>query len=258
MLPLLPHGGLIDMMRTPDRLRVSLTAAACCVLLAHAGCTQMTSTALNAEGVRLYQTGDYRNSMDKFNKAIAANPKEATSYYNMAAALHKNGKLYNRPEDLQQAERLYNQCLDYDGDHAECYRGLTVLLTETGRQDSAFRLLEGWAGRSPQNPESRIELARLLEETQNYPQATTRLVEALSIDPQNARALTALGRLREMAGDQSQALANYQRSLNVNRFQPEVAARVAALQASGAGVAPMMAAPATTRTVERWTGAVRY
>lgn len=218
----------------------------------------MTSTALNAEGVKRYQTGDYPGSVEKFNQAIAADPKQATSYYNMAAALHKNGKLYNRPEDLQQAERLYNQCLDYDGDHVDCYRGLTVLLTETGRQDAAFRLLEGWAGRSPQNPEARIELARLLEETRNYPQATTRLVEALSIDPDNTRALTALGRLREMAGDHAQALANYQRSLSVNRFQPEVAARVAALQASGAGAPAVYAAPPPTRTVERWNGAVRY
>ena len=101
-------------------------------------------------------------------------------------------------------------------------------------------------------------MARLLEETRNYPQATTKLVEALSIDPQNARALTALGRLREMAGDSAQALANYQRSLSVNRFQPEVAARVAALQAAGAGAPAIMAAPPATRTVERWNGAVRY
>ncbi|MBX3426756.1 MAG: tetratricopeptide repeat protein [Pirellulales bacterium] len=219
----------------------------------------MTSTALNAEGVRLYQRGDYVQSVDKFQKAIAANPREGTSYYNLAAAMHKSGKTYNRPQDLQQAERLYNQCLDYDGNHADCYRGLAVLLTETGRQDAAFRLLDGWAARSPQNPESRIELARLLEESQNYPLATTRLVEALSIDPNNARALTALGRLREMAGDKTQALANYQRSLAANRFQPEVAARVAALQAAGAGNAPMFAAPQQpTRTVDRWNDAVRY
>ena len=45
------------------------------------------------------------------------------------------------------------------------------------------------------------------------------------------------------AGDHVQALANYQRSLSLNRFQPEVAARVAQLQ--GAVGAPVSAAPPT-------------
>ena len=41
----------------------------------------------------------------------------------------------------------------------------------------------------------KIELARLLEEQNNSQLASARLVEALSIDPNNPRALTALGRM---------------------------------------------------------------
>ena len=115
-----------------------------CALIA-AGCNQMNSQALNSEGVRLYQLGNYQQAADQFQRAIASDPKSATSYYNLAASLHKTGKLAGRQEDLAQAERLYNQCLEYDPNHAECYRGLAVLLSETGRQDAAFRLLEGWA-----------------------------------------------------------------------------------------------------------------
>ena len=196
--------------------------------LAAAGCTQMTSQGLNSEGVRLYQLGNYQQAADHFQRTIASDPRSGTSYYNLAASLHKSGKLTGRTEDLAQAERLYNQCLEYDPNHAECYRGLAVLLAETGRQDAAFRLLEGWAARSPQLADPRIELARLWEETNNLDQASSQLVEALAIDPHNSRALTALGRLREVSGDRAQALANYQRSLAINRFQPEVATRVAA------------------------------
>ena len=222
------------------------------VLLA-AGCNQMNSQALNSEGVRLYQMGNYQEAADQFQRAIATDPKSATGYYNLAASLHKSGKLAGRPEDLAQAERLYNQCLEYDPNHAECYRGLAVLLSETGRQDAAYRLLEGWAARSPQLADPRIELARLLEESNNVEQASSRLVEALAIDPHNSRALTALGRLREVSGDRAQALANYQRSLSVNRFQPEIAARVAALQAAGAGLpaSPLVTPPSDTRTADR-------
>ena len=220
------------------------------------GCSNMTTQSLNSEGVRLYQQGSYGQASEQFQRAIASNPRSANSYYNLASALHKNAKLANRQEDFQQAEQLYNQCLEYDANHAECYRGLAVLLTDTNRQDAAFRLLEGWASRSPQLPNPRIELARLLEETNNLPQAQTRLVEALTIDPNNSRALTALGRLREVSGDPAQALANYQRSLQINRFQPAIEARVASLRAITA--TPIVTPPNGTRTVQQWQPNVRY
>lgn len=238
------------------RLGVGLAAA----LALAAGCSQVTSTALNSEGVRLYQAGNYQQAADSFQRAIANDPQSATSYYNLAAALHKSGKLTNNGADLAQAERYYNQCLEYDPNHAECHRGLAVLLVETGRTDASFRLLEGWAARSPQLADPRIELARLLEEQNNSQLASARLVEALAIEPSNSRALTALGRLREVQGDQAQALANYQRSLSVNKFQPEISARVAALQAAGVGMttAPIMATAPGARTAEQWQSSVRY
>ena len=226
--------------------------------IAFTGCTNMTTQALNAEGVRQYQSGNYLQASEQFQRAIAANPKSANGYYNLASALHKNGKLFNRPEDLAQAEQLYNQCLNYDPNHTECYRGLAVLLSETGRQDATHRLLEGWISRSPNLADPRIELARVLEETNNVPQASARLVEAIEIDPNNSRALTALGRLREVQGQNAQALADYQRSLNINRFQPEIAARVAALTATSASLLPITPAPSGTRTVQQWTPTVRY
>ncbi len=223
------------------------------------GCNSMTSQALNSEGVRLYQNGNYQQASLQFQRAIASNPQSATAYYNLASALHRNGKLNNRQQDLQQAEQLYNQCLDYDPNHVECYRGLAVLLTDTGRPDAATRLLEGWAARSPQLPDPRIELARLLQESNQLAQASSKLEEALTIDPHNSRALTALGQIRESTGDSTQALANYQRSLAINRFQPAIESRVAALQGiSTAAGAPQATPPSGTRTVQQWQSSVRY
>ena len=64
------------------------------------GCSSMNSQSLNSEGGQLYQSGNYQQAADKFQKAIASNPRDATSYYNLAASLHKTGKLANRPGDL--------------------------------------------------------------------------------------------------------------------------------------------------------------
>ncbi len=74
------------------------------------------------------------------------------------------------------------------------------------------------------------------------------MIEAITINPHNARALAALGKLREESGDTTQALTNYQRSLAYNRNQPQVAARVAALQNATSG-GPVMTPSGGTRTV---------
>lgn len=228
------------------------------VCLLAAGCSSIQSQASNVEGVRLYQQGNYQQASDRFQQAIAENPKSPEGYYNLAASLQKVGTLYNRPEDLKQAEILYNQCLERDPNHVEAHRGLAVLLNETGRQQEAYRLLNSWAASDPKSADPKVELARLLEESGQTEQAKAQLVEALTVDPHNARALTALGRLRDQSGDHTQALANYQRSLKLNRFQPEVAARVAQLQgAVGAPVATTPSAEAP-RTAGGMQAPVRY
>lgn len=218
-----------------------MSAGLVAVAAAATGCSNLASQSANVEGVRLYQQGNYQMASDRFQRAIAQDPKSPEGYYNLAAALHKTGTLYNRPADLQQAETLYNQSLERAPNHAECHRALAVLLTETGRQEEAFRLMNNWAAASPQLAAPKVELARLLEEVGQPEQAKAQLVNALTVEPHNARALTALGRLRDQSGERDQALANYQRSLALNRYQPEVAARVAQLQS--AVVAPAVAIP---------------
>lgn len=225
--------------------------------LATSGCSNIASHASNVEGVRLYQQGNYQQASDRFQQAISQDPKSPEGYYNLAASLHKTGSLYNRPADLQQAENLYNQCLERDPSHAEAHRGLAVLLNETGRKQEAYTLLNNWAASDPKSAEPKIELARLLEEGGQTEEAKTQLVAALTVDPNNARALTALGRLRDQSGDHVQALANYQRSLSVNRFQPEVAARVAQLQGA-TGAPPTPPAAMDTRTATGAAPPVRY
>lgn len=240
---------------TPAAALAALLAAG---LMALGGCNTMQSQANNSEGVRLFQQGAYEQAARKFQQAIAANPTAADGYYNYAASLHQSGLSFNRSEDLRQAEVLYNQCLERNPNHVECYRGLAVLLCDTQRRDAAFRLLNNWSASSPTSPEPRIELARLLEESGQPDAAKAQLVEALAADPNSARALTALGRLRDQAGDYQQALANYQRSLTVNRFQPQVAARVATLTATTPAAGLPMAPMQSTQTATQWRSSTRY
>jgi tetratricopeptide (TPR) repeat protein len=205
---------------------------------ASAGC-QFAAPAQNAEGVKMFQQAYYQGALERFQQAIASDPHNADSYYNMAATYHQMAHQHGQPVDWQQAEAYYGQCLQRNPTHAECYRGLAVLLVEKGRSQEAFRLVESWASRSPGAADPRIELARLYDELGNPETAKERLVEAVQLEPNNARALAALGKVREQLGDVNQALANYERSLAANQFQPQLASRVASIRSS-------MTAPATT------------
>ncbi len=210
--------------------------------LAIAGCGNFAAQGRNAEGVRLFDQARYQEALCQFQEATYDDPGNADGYYNLAASYHRVGRIEHCQSDLRLAENYYNQCLDRDPNHTDCYRGLAVLLAEQGRTEEAFRLVEGWVQRQPCLADAKIELARLNDEFGNRQAATEQLLAALEVEPNNARALSALGKIREDAGDKAQALANYQRSLSQDNRQPQVAARVTSLQG---GPAPAPGPPGT-------------
>ncbi len=209
-------------------------AALCCVAIvaALAGCGRFAARGLNAQGVRLFDQGQYQAALERFQRAADNDPKSADAYYNLAATYHRLGVMSGQQAHLAQAENYYHRCLDQDPNHRECYRGLAVLLVQEDRAPAAFRLLQNWVNQSPGLADPKIELARLYEEFGDRQNAKNYLLEALAIDHTNPRTLAALGHLREQMGEPAQALENYQRSLAYDSRQPEVAMRVAALQAA--------------------------
>ena len=215
-----------------------------------AGCGGFSSRGLNSQGVRLFDQARYQDAIRLFQKAVDQDPANPDGYYNLAATYHRLGAANQSEADLGRAEQYYHLCLDRDANHRDGYRGLAVLLAERDRGEEAFRLIESWAARSPGLAEPKIEMARLLEEFGDKGAAAQQLVDAVAIDDTNPRALAALGRLREQMGDPAQALTAYQRSLWHDRFQSDVAARVASLQATMGptvtGVGPGMTAPPST------------
>lgn len=226
-----------------------LLAGAC--LTFSPGCSNFTAQSHNSAGVRLFEQSQYQAALGEFQEATYTDPANPDGYYNLAAAYHRLGLLESRQQYLDQAESYYNQCLGHHPDHRECHRGLAVLLAEQGRDDEAFRLLEGWVDRRPDLADAKMELARLFEEYGDPAAAKEHLIEALQDAPDNARALAALGKIREDMGEQVEALRNYQRSLSYDRFQPQVAARVAVLQSTLGSPLSTTVSDGGTRIVDR-------
>ncbi len=192
------------------------------------GC-RWTSTGQNTLGVSLYQQGKYADALQQFQVAQQTDPTNPDAYYNLASTYHKLAVAHKDAKMIEQAESLYNQCLDLSPNHVDCHRALAVLLVETGRNDRGLALLKNWAARNPQLSDARVELSRLHQELGQTKAAERYLDEALALNPSDARAWSARGQLREQSGDLGQALHNYQQSIALNSLQPELYQRVASL-----------------------------
>lgn len=203
----------------------------CCLglTLAFSGCGY-SSMGQNTMGVRLYQQGRYAEALQQFQMAQSANPSNPDSYYNLASTYHKMGIPSKDAKLVEQAESLYNQCLDIQPNHVDCHRNLAVLLAESSRPDSAMRLLKNWEAKSPGSPDPKVELAKLNQEMGQNKAAEQYLDEALAMNPNDSRVWAHKAQLREASGDLNQAMYNYQQSLSLNSFQPEVYQRMASLQ----------------------------
>ena len=195
--------------------------------------------------------------MRQFQEAINTDPDNPDGYYNLAATHHRVGLIEQSQKDLNRAEDLYNMCLDRDENHREAYRGLAVLMAQQGRSEKAFKLLKGWVDGQPDMADARVELARLTEEYGDKKAAKEHLIEAINIDPNHPQALAALGKIREGMGETAQALANYQRSRQQDRFQPQVAARVAALQTKMNAQFSVGGSDAGTRMVDKQSASLK-
>lgn len=219
-------------------------------IAASSGC-RMISTGRNVDGVRYFQQQNYQVAAQRFDAALAIDPRNPDTYYNKAALRHREGLASRDQGALTQAESLYQQALALDPNHVDAYRGLAVLYTETSRTPDAFNLLNRWATTNPTSADARVELARLNEEYGKTQEAEASLNQALQIDVTNWRALAALGRLRENQGNYAQALQNYQAAYAYNKFQPELQAKIASLQSKVSpiqqGAAPMLNPAAGTR-----------
>ncbi|MCX7401795.1 MAG: tetratricopeptide repeat protein [Planctomycetia bacterium] len=210
-------------------------------LLSLTGCGSLLRND-NAEGVALYQQGNYQGAITHFQQALAQQPGSSDCFYNLGATYHQQAKLFARPVDMQTAEQYYHLCLARNPNHEACERGLAVLMVEQKRPAEAIALLQSWAERQPTNPNPQIELARLCEEHGDLRDAENHLMDALAIDPNNTRALVALGQIRESAGESALALANYSRAISIDPKQPAVSARVIALNTAAQANASRLAA----------------
>lgn len=192
------------------------------------GCN--TAKQQNALGRQSFLNGQYSQAINQFQQALNANPQDADAMYNLGASYYTLGKQSRNAQWINQAEQFYRQAIAYNDQHIEAHRSLAALLVESGRKSYAFDLLNSWRQRYPSSAEPLIELASLYTEFGDQNQATNLLADALQVDGTNARALKAMGYVRESQGQLNLALDNYLRSYQLDSRQTDVAQHINQLQ----------------------------
>jgi type IV pilus assembly protein PilF len=196
-----------------------------------AGCASEEADRLrayNQDGVYLFQRGEYAQARESFAAALVLKPDDAVTLYNLA-------ECHDRLGDAVRAEQYYNACLARDPNHADCRHALATLLVRQGRGDEATRMVEGWLAREPRRAAAYAEDGWLLLQAGDLPRAQGRLQQALELDPHEPRALIELARLYEKMQRPDRAAVLYERVVERNPQQVEVAKRLKELKAQGAG-----------------------
>src|SRR5438445_7240786 len=204
--------------RGAGRLAVLAAAALC----GFAGCetaSQERVRQYNADGVHLFQQGNYQDARESFALALELQPEDAALCYNL-------GQCCDRLGDTVRAEQHYLQCLQRSTNHADCRHALAVLLYRTGRKTEATSMIEDWLTRQPNLADAYALDGWRLRQDNALPDAQGRLQQALALDPHNVRANVELGILYEAINLPERSAVLYQRALAQNPNQSELAARL--------------------------------
>jgi Tfp pilus assembly protein PilF len=206
-----------------------LRRAAALALIWLGGCAPTSQDRVrdyNEDGLHLYRQGAYDQAAQTFEAALALEPGDAALLYNA-------GQCYDRAGDAARAESYYKACLQKAPNHAACRNALAGLMVRHGRRDDAVNMVEGWLASQPKLAAAYAADGCLRHQLGDLPAAKLRLEQALELDPHDRRALIELGLVYEALQRPERSLVLYERALDEDPHQDEVAARLRRLQEQG-------------------------
>jgi Flp pilus assembly protein TadD len=180
----------------------------------------------NDDGLQLFAQGRYADALDSFDYALTFRPNDPVLVYNAA-------QCHDRLGDFKKAEDLYIYCLQLDAKHGDARLAIIALKYRTNRVAEANQLIQDWLRQEPNNSDTYVADAWRLRQESAYPQANLRLQQALSLDKYNRRALTELAVLLELQGQPDRAYVLYERILQREPNQTEIAERLQQLKRKG-------------------------
>jgi TolB-like protein/DNA-binding winged helix-turn-helix (wHTH) protein len=143
-------------------------------------------------------------------KALALDETLAEAHASLA------GVLYRYQWDWEGAEKEFQRSLELDPNYAEGHRAYAIYLLTVRRNEEAVTEARRARELSPLSPVINVELGGTLVRVGRYDEAIQQAHKTLEIDPQFARAYTALAAAYEGQGDRPKAMAALEKAASIS------------------------------------------
>jgi tetratricopeptide (TPR) repeat protein len=183
-----------------------------------------------AEATELYEAGDLRGAIGKWQEILAENPEIHRINVNIGNAYQELGELDN-------AIAAFEATLAADPNDSAALIKLGEIKIEQGDVDAALPYFERSIESSPDEPEVYYNIAEIYFDRREVPEAIAFYERAIEVDPEFLPAYRQMGYAYLNAGEMDNAIAAFERYLEVAPPESEETAVVrdilAALTAEG-------------------------
>jgi Tfp pilus assembly protein PilF len=162
-----------------------------------------------AEGLKALDARKYDLAAQEFTKAVAADPKDYTSHFNLALA----NSLLGKPAE---AIAGYKKVLELQPGLYEAQLNLGIVLVGQKRAAEALPYLDAAAGQKPKEPRPRLYLSLALLETGDFEKAGQSYQAALELDPKSAPAEIGLARALARQNRLADAAPHFRRAAELS------------------------------------------
>jgi tetratricopeptide (TPR) repeat protein len=159
---------------------------------------------IQAEAQRLAQTGDAPAARSRLEQLIVTHPEFASAHNDLGVLYYQSGEKERALQHYEQAARLEPENQTFQKNLADFY------WVEQGRTEDALKIYVRVLESSPEDIETLTAVARVCESLSEREDARTFYERILDIEPWNADAHEALGRLEISRNDSSATAASPQ------------------------------------------------
>ena len=166
-------------------------------------------------GVVLFQLGNIRESIKKFDKSILINPKNPDAFYNRGNALSK-------VQDFKKAISSFDNSIDLNKNNPEAYNNKGSALLELNDFKEALVNFNKVLEINPNNFSARKNKAYLFEKKGDYEKSVYELTELLKFDKKNFEVILQLANNYFFLGKYDEALKKYEFAYKINNQFPGI------------------------------------
>ncbi len=175
-----------------------------------------------AEGMKALEAKQYDAAVERFTKAVSADPKDYAAHFNLALAYSLLGK---------NAEAIpeYQSTLELKPGLYQAEINLAICLLWAKDPDAALPHLRSAAGQKPKEFQPAFYLARALADKGQLPEAEAAYTAALSLNPASAASEAGLGQALARQGRRGDAEPHLRKAASLDPTYKDLLLQLASL-----------------------------